>query len=98
MAIFGILTLFYVFVLAILIMKMIRKSYLYTRGANVVITDHHYVSTGKVVEREDFSAQKDAFSTLERLFREPLLEPSGLAEHIESKKKSLFNQLKDIAI
>jgi hypothetical protein len=98
MLIFGVLALFYTFVLALLIMKMLRKSYLYTRGANVVITDKHYVSAGKVVEREDFSAQKDAFSTLEKMFREPLLEPSGLSEHIANKKQSLLDQLKGIAM
>lgn len=92
------LAIFYTFVLILLIIKMIRKSYLYTRGANVVITDHHYVSAGKVVEREDFSAQKNAFSTLEKIFREPLLEPSGLALHIENERKNLFDQLKDIAL
>ncbi|MFZ2256235.1 MAG: hypothetical protein WAW59_00220 [Patescibacteria group bacterium] len=66
---------------------MLRKSYLYTRGANVVITDNHYVSLGQVVERENFARQKEVFSTLEKVFREPLLEPSGLAEHISMEKK-----------
>lgn len=68
-------------------MKMLRKSYLYSRGAQVVITDHHYVSLGKVVERDDFTRQKEVFSGLEKTFREPLLEPSGLAEHIELERK-----------
>jgi hypothetical protein len=76
---------------------MLRKSYLYTRGGNVVITDDHYVSNGRIVKRDDFSAQKEAFESLERTFREPLLEPSGLAEHIEMEKSSLMDQLKDIA-
>ena len=97
-AIFWVLVIFYAIVVFILIMKMFQKSYLYTRGANVVITDKHYVSNGKVVERSDFRAQKEAFSTLEKIFREPLLEPSGLAEHIESEKKNLFAQLRDIAM
>ena len=97
LAVMGVLGIFYLMVLCILIMKMLRKSYLYTRGGNVVITDHHYVSNGQVVKRDDFSAQKDAFSTLEKTFREPLLEPSGLAEHIDMQKSSLMSQLRDIA-
>jgi hypothetical protein len=84
-------------VLAILIAKMLRKSYLYTRGGNVVITDNHYVSNGEVVERSNFAGQKEAFSELERTFREPLLEPSGLAEHITTEKDNLMEQMKSIA-
>lgn len=55
---------------------MIKKSYLYTRGANVVITDNHYISNGKIVKRDDFEGQKEAFENLEKTFREPLLELS----------------------
>ncbi len=76
---------------------MLRKSYLYTRGGNVVVTDHHYVSNGEVVERSDFAAQKEAFSELEKTFREPLLEPSGLAEHVAMEKDNLMEQMKNIA-
>ena len=60
----------------ILIMKMFRKSYLYTRGGNVVITDNHYVSNGAIIEKNDYNGQKEVFSSLEKTFREPLLEPS----------------------
>lgn len=97
-AIMGVLAVFYTIVLAILIVKMVRKSYLYTRGANVVITDDHYVSNGKIVKRDDFRAQKEAFENLEKTFREPLLEPSGLRAHLEEKKSSLFADLKSIAL
>jgi len=97
LAVLGVLGVFYLIVGIILILKMIRKSYLYTRWANVVITDNHYVSLGNVVERENFARQKEVFSSLEKTFREPLLEPSGLAEHITMEKKWLMEQLKDIA-
>ena len=43
-AIIAVLGIFYSFVFLYLVLKMIRRSYLYTRGADVVITDHHYVS------------------------------------------------------
>jgi len=98
LAVLWVLTVFYLIVGIILVLKMLRKSYLYTRGANVVITDNHYVSLGEVVERENFARQKEVFSTLEKVFREPLLEPSGLAEHIAMEKKWLMNQLKEIAM
>lgn len=97
LAVLGVLGIFYLIVGIILIMKMLRKSYLYTRGANVVITDNHYVSLGEVVERENFARQKEVFRTLEKVFREPLLEPSWLAEHISMEKKWLMEQLRDIA-
>jgi hypothetical protein len=87
LAVLGVLGFFYLIVGIILIMKMIHKAYLYTRGASLVITDNHYISLGEIVEREDFARQKQAFSSLEKTFREPLLEPSGLAEHIAMEKK-----------
>jgi hypothetical protein len=97
LAVLGVLGIFYTIVLTILIAKMLRKSYLYTRGGNVVITDNHYVSNGEVVERSDFSKQKEAFSELEKTFREPLLEPSGLAEHVAMEKRSLIEHMGNIA-
>lgn len=97
MAVFGVLAVFYTVVLSILIIKMIHKSYLYTKWADLVITDNHYVSLGKIIERKNFAEQKAAFADLEKAFREPLLEPSWLAEHIALEKKNLFDQLKDIA-
>ncbi len=54
LAILGVLTVFYLIVFIILIVKMFHKSYLYTRGANIVITDDHYVSGGKVLKKDDF--------------------------------------------
>ena len=81
----------------VLMLKMLRKSYLYTRGGNVVITDGHYVSNGRVVERDDYTMQKEAFRELEKTFREPLLEPSGLAEHIAMERDSLMKQMGNIA-
>lgn len=43
-AILFVLGFFYLIVGFILLIGFIRRSYLYTRGANVVITDNHYVS------------------------------------------------------
>lgn len=97
MAVFWVLAVFYTVVLFILIVKMFYKAYLYTKWGDLVITDNHYVSLGKVVERKNFDEQKTAFASLEKVFREPLLEPSWLAEHITLEKKNLFDQLKDIA-
>ena len=95
-SIFWVLAVFYVVILFILIGKMLYKSYLYTKWADLIITDTHYVSLGKVIERKNYNEQKTAFIELEKAFREPLLEPSWLAEYIELEKKNLFEQLKDI--
>ncbi len=97
LAVLWVLTIFYALVIVILIAKMLRKSYLYTCGGNIVITDHHYVSNGTIIERSDFTGQKEAFRELEKTFRELLLEPSGLAAHIAMEKKSLLEQMGSIA-
>lgn len=76
---------------------MLRKSYLYTRGGNVVITDDHYVSGGYVVKRDDSDAQKSAFRELEKTFREPLLGRSELAEYIKLERQNLMKQMGNIA-
>jgi hypothetical protein len=97
LAVLGVLTVFYSLVFIALVVKMIRKSYLYTRGADVIVTDDHYVSLGRVLEKGNFKRQREAFHTMEKIFREPLFEPSRLREYVELEKKNLFEQLKDIA-
>ena len=96
-AILGVLGVFYGLLFLYLVIQMIRRSYLYTRGADVIVTDDHYVSGGAIVEKRDFQGQKEAFSTLERLFREPLFGSSGMSEYMKMERKNLFAQLKDIA-
>ena len=44
LAVIGVLGVFYCIIGVILAIKFLYRSYLYTRGANVVITDDHYVS------------------------------------------------------
>lgn len=44
LAILAVLGAFYLIIGIILSIQFFYRSYLYTRGANVVITDHHYVS------------------------------------------------------
>lgn len=95
-SIFWVLAVFYIVILFILIGKMLYKSYLYTKWADLIITDTHYVSLWKIVDRSNFTERKTAFTELEKAFREPLLEPSWLAEYIELEKKNLFEQLKHI--
>ncbi len=97
LAVLWVLGFFYTFVLLILILKMLRKSYLYTRGGNVVITDDHYVSGWHVIKRSDIDAQKSAFRELEKTFREPLLGRSELAEYIRLERQNLMGQIKNIA-
>lgn len=97
LSILGVLSVFYLIVFIILVAKMFHKSYLYTRGADVVITDDHYVSGGKVLRKDDFEWQKQAFRVMETLFREPLFKKSKLDDYVEMQKKWLLEQLKTIA-
>jgi len=96
LSVLGVLGVFYLIVFVVLIIKMLQKSYLYTRGANVVITDDHYVSGGKVRKKTDFEGQKQAFRVMETLFREPLFQRSELNTYVDMQTKNLADQLKTI--
>lgn len=97
LAVFWVLWVFYLFVWCILTLRFLYRAYLYTRGANVVITDDHYVSWGRVFEKNEHQKIKDAFYTLENTFDEPFLGESALAERKQHAKKQLFENLKEIA-
>lgn len=96
-AVLAVLGIFYAVVAIILIVKMFRKAYLYARAADVVVTDNHFVSGGKVLLKDDFEGQKEAFRVMETLFHEPIFGKSEIAEYVEMQKKSLIDQLKTIA-
>jgi protein-disulfide isomerase-like protein with CxxC motif len=85
-------------IFVILFFGFLRKSYLYTRGANVVITDDHYVQGGKILDKEDKKSISERFSLYEKVFHEKFLEASKLAEKKQLEKKALFENLKDIAM
>lgn len=97
LAVLMVLGLFYLVVLVILSIKFFYNSYLYTRGANVVITDNHYVQWGKVLEQKTKDEVKQNFAIYEKTFSEQFLGESGLAEKKALEKKALFDNLKDIA-
>lgn len=95
--IIGVLVVFYLIVGIILIVKSLRKSYLYTRWADVVITDNHYISGGKILKKDDFQGQQEAFKVMETVFREPLFKSSELESYITLQKKGLIEKFKTIA-
>lgn len=97
-AILFVLGLFYLVIFVILFFWFLRKSYLYTRGANVVITDNHFVQGGKVLEKKDKKSISERFSLYEEVFHEKFLEASRLAEKKQTEKKALFENLKEIAM
>lgn len=92
-----ILIIFASIVSILLIAQAVRKSYLYARGADIIITDDHYISGGKVLKKEDFHTQKEAFRLMESIFREPLFAPSELQEYVDFQKKSVLEQFTLIA-
>lgn len=93
LAIFGVLSVFYAMVAVILAVNMIRKGYLYTRGADVVITDHHLVSNGKIIEHDQLHQERAMFRSIETAFREPLFSRSELPQYIEFQKATMKEQL-----
>ena len=98
LAVLWVLGIFYALVFLILFLRFIGKSYLYTRWANVVITDNHYIQWGKILEKNDIENIRNSFTRYEKAFHEKFLEASKLAEKKELEKKELFDNLKDIAM
>lgn len=98
LAVLGVLGIFYLVVSIILFIRFIGRSYLYTRGANVVITDNHYIQWGKILEKNDIENVRNSFSRYENTFHEKFLEESQLAEKKEIEKKALFDNLKEVAM
>ncbi len=92
-----VLGIFYFFVAIVLSVKFMYYSYLYTRGANVVMTDHHYVSWGHIIENTDIDNIKSILSRYEKAFDEPFMWESRLEEKKRIAKTELFDNLKEIA-
>ena len=65
--------------------------------ADIVMTDNHYVVGKNIFKSSEKEKIKDAFRYFEETFEEPFLGKSTLPETIEVEKKSLFENLKDIA-
>ncbi len=89
---------FYGIVFLILLAKLSRRAYHYTRMADVVITDDHYVVGKSIFKNTEKEKIKNALSYFETTFEEPFLGTSALPHSIESKKEALFSNLKDIAL
>jgi hypothetical protein len=97
LAVLLVLGIFYTLVGIILSVQFFIRSYLYTRGANVVITDNHYVAWGNVIDRSDRESIEKSFSKFEKTFDEPFLWESKLEEKKAKAKTELFDNLKEIA-
>ncbi len=98
LAVLGVLGIFYLIVGFILSLQFFYRSYLYTRGANVVITDNHFVSGANIIEQSDKKAVLKKFKKFETIFDEPFLWESRLAEKKAMAKTELFDNLKEIAL
>lgn len=95
-AIIMILSVFYGIVAIILGIRFLHRSYLYTRGANVVITDSHFVQGGNIIEKNNRTKIMETFQPFAEVFDETFLGTSNLLEKKEHAKKALFTNLKEI--
>lgn len=95
-AILWVLAIFYGIVGIILFFRFLYRSYMYTRGANVVITDSHYVQWGNVLDKNNPENIRNAFRPFEEMFDETFLGTSNLLQKKEHAKKALFENLKEI--
>ena len=95
-AILWVLAIFYGIVGIILFFRFLHRSYMYTRGANVVITDSHYVQWGNVLDKNNPENIRNVFRPFEEMFDETFLGTSNLLQKKEHAKKALFENLKEI--
>jgi hypothetical protein len=94
----GILVLgvFYTIVFLILLARAMHRAYLYTRWANVVITDEHFVSGSSIFKKDSVQEIQKKFQPMEEIFDEKFLWESRLAERKKHEQKNLLNNLKEI--
>ena len=97
-AILWVLVIFYGIVWLILTIKFLKRSYIYTRWANVVITDNHYVSAWKIIPQNEKKKIQETFWKIESIFDEPFLWESKLLQKKQDAKKELFESLKTVAM
>ncbi len=97
-AILWVLAVFYGIVGVILTIKFLKRSYIYTRWANVVITDNHYVSAWKIISHDEEKKIQETFWKIESIFDEPFLWESKLLQKKKDAKKELFESLKTVAM
>lgn len=98
LAVLVVLWVFYSIVFAVLFISLLRRAYSYTRMADIVMTDDHYIVWKHIFKKTEKDKIRKAFSYMEKAFEEPFLEKSTLPETVESEKKSLFQNLKEIAM
>jgi hypothetical protein len=97
LAILLVLGIFYGIVGLVLAIRFFHRSYVYVRGANVVITDNHYVLGGKVIEKSDEPTVRKRFERFENMFDEPFFGESRIKEKKAKAKTQLFDNLKLVA-
>lgn len=98
LAVLVVLWVFYSIVFAVLFISLLRRAYSYTRMADIVMTDDHYIVWKHIFKKTEKDKIRKAFSYMERAFEEPFLEKSVLPDTVAHEKKNLFENLKDIAL
>ncbi len=97
-AVLGVLGVFYGTVFCILFVKLLRRAYGYTRMADIVMTDEHYIVGKNIFKNTETAEIRDAFAYFEQTFEEPFMWVSTLPDTIEHEKTNLFENLKNIAM
>lgn len=98
LAVIGILGIFYAIVFFILFVKLLRRAYGYSRMADIIMTDEHYIVGKNIFHTSEKEKIKNAFRYFEETFEEPFMWTSTLPDTIQHEKKNLFENLKDIAM
>ncbi len=98
LAVLMILGIFYGIVFFILFVKLLRRAYGYSRMADIIMTDEHYIVGKHIFHTSEKEKIKNAFRYFEETFEEPFMWESTLPDTIQHEKKNLFANLKDIAM
>lgn len=98
LAVLWVLGIFYTCVISWLTLVFLRRAYLYTRHADVAITDTHYVTGHGIIEKSATQDIESQFEKIERIFDERFLWESTLAERKKHAQKALIKNLKEVAL
>lgn len=86
----------FVIIFIIFLVKIIKKWKLYSRFANIVLTDSHVSVNHNIVSHSDFRKNILDLSDVENIFAERIFHPSKVSLEIENSKNNFWSLISDI--
>lgn len=86
----------FLIIFMIFLFKIIKKWKLYSRFANIVLTDSHISVNHNIVSHSDFRKNILDLSDVESVFAEKIFHPSKISLEIENSKNNFWSLISDI--